>query len=111
MVTALSQDQERLLARHAAARNTTPALALQALLESSPPQRRPWTPEELAYLRDPRNSPRDIARITGRSATAISVRRNQLAHDENLPRLLRPAKRPARTPALETTADAAPTNS
>lgn len=89
----LTPDQERLLSRHAAARNCTPAEALNALLESNPPQRRPWTPEELDLLRNPRNAPRDIARRTGRSSTAISVRRNQLAHEENIPALLRPRRK------------------
>jgi hypothetical protein len=99
MVTQLSQDQERLLARHAAARNLTPEQALQALLDAPTPQRRPWTDQELAYLRDPHNRPRDIARKTGRSTTSISVRRNQLAHDENLPQLLRPRRLKPTPPA------------
>lgn len=88
MVT-LTDEQERQLAVHAAARYMTPAEALQCLLDQTPPQRRPWSELELAMLREKSNSPRSIANQTGRSITSISNRRHQLAIDENRPDLLR----------------------
>lgn len=98
MVT-LTEDQERMLAQHAAARNCSPAQALQALLSQPMPRKRAWSPTELDYLRDPRNSPRNIAALTGRSVSSVSVRRHQLAKEENLPALMRPARTPPADPA------------
>lgn len=90
MVTlTLTEDQERRLAAHATARNMSLPDALQDLLDAEPPQRRAWTPEELDYLRDPRNSPRSIAAWTNRSVTSVSVRRSQLAKAENITALQR----------------------
>lgn len=97
MVTAaatytLTPEQERGLIRHAAALRTTLPEALDVLLTSPPaPNRRLWTPEELTLLRNPANRPKDIARRTGRTITAVSNRRSQLARDENLPDLQRTA--------------------
>lgn len=79
----LTPEQERRLTQHAAARNLTLPEALQALLDTSPPQHRPWTEAELEMLRNSKNKPRDIARQTGRTVTAVSVRRHKLAKDEN----------------------------
>ena len=87
----LTPEQQAKLARHAAARNCSLPEALDALL-SSPPPRRPWTPQELALLRNPRNHPRDIARATHRTATAVSNRRYLLAREENILALQRPRK-------------------
>lgn len=78
----LTTEQERRLTAHAAARSLTPAEALQALLDTPLPaplhSRRPWTPEELALLANPRNSPRDLAVRTGRTRAAVSNKRNKM---------------------------------
>jgi hypothetical protein len=99
MVITLTPEQERGLIRHAAALRTTLPEALNILLTAEPQaNRRIWTPEELAYLRDPRNRPKDIARKTGRTVTAVSNRRSQLARDENRPELRRKGPRPPPNP-------------
>jgi hypothetical protein len=94
----LTPEQERGLIRHAAALRTTLPEALDILLTAPPaPNRRLWTPEELQLLRNPANRPKDIARTTGRTVTAVSNRRSQLAREENIPELLRtPPAAPAR---------------
>jgi len=80
----LTPEQERGLIRHAAALRVTLPEALDILLTAEPsPNRRLWTEDELQLLRNPRNAPRDIARRTGRTVTAVSNRRSQLARDEN----------------------------
>lgn len=89
MVT-LTSEQERRLTQHAAASNSTPSEALDALLSLPPlrqgPRRR-WTPEELVFLRNPKNTPRDLAKLLNRTEASISARRTQLAREENLPAL------------------------
>jgi hypothetical protein len=92
VVTAPEWTRPRLisLAKHAAASDTTPDEALDALLALPPldiGSRRRWTEAELALLRNPRNRPTDIARQTNRTTAAVSARRTQLARDENLPAL------------------------
>lgn len=89
MVITLSEDEERMLARHAAAQNLTPEQALRQLISSPPPQRRAWTEQELRQLRDPRNAPRDLAVALGRSVQAVSQRRHQLAYEEDIIELKR----------------------
>lgn len=100
----LSEQQARRLSEHGKARNlSSPEEALQALLDLPLPQRRAWTELELSYLRNRTNTPRAIAQLTGRSVTAVSVRRNQLAREENRPDLQRPVRsrppEPLPTPA------------
>lgn len=82
MVITLSDDEERMLSRFAAAQNLTPRQALDQLLSSPVPQRRRWTPDELEMLRNPANSPRSLAKALNRSANAISVRRALLRKED-----------------------------
>lgn len=79
----------RKLTAHAAALNTYPEAALDALLDQPPlPRRnskRRWTPEELKQVANLKNSPRSLARELGRTPTAISNKRNEMqaANREN----------------------------
>lgn len=83
-----TRERTILLTQHAAASNTTPDEALDALLALPPlrtqgPRRR-WTEQELILLRNPRNKPRDIARQLGRTEASVSARRSQLAREEGI---------------------------
>lgn len=93
-MVSLTEDQERLLSQHAAARGQTPAEALQTLLESPLPARKRWSEQDLILLRNPANSPRSLSLILKRSPSAISVRRHQLAKEENRPELMRKTRNP-----------------
>jgi hypothetical protein len=100
----LTPAQQATLLRYAAHNALhSPQEALDHLLsttDTNTPRssRRPWEPQELALLRNPRNHPRDIARATGRTPSAVSNRRHQLAREENLPALRRPPPTPPPAP-------------
>jgi len=55
------------------------ALTLLTHLAENPPSRMPWTTRQLEYLREDR-SPAELARVIGRSESAIRARRRQMAH-------------------------------
>jgi hypothetical protein len=79
----LTPTQQQRLIEHAAATGQGLEDTLDELLAQPPipaaADRRRWTPEELELLRNPKNSPRSIARRTGRSVASVSARRYQLS--------------------------------
>lgn len=109
MEVTLTPAQQATLLRYAAHHGlSSPQEALDHLLsttDTNTPRssRRPWEPQELALLRNPRNHPRDIARATGRTPSAVSNRRHQLAREEGLHALQRPPRQPAPAPEQEPT--------
>lgn len=83
----LTRDQYRKLTKHAAALDTTPEDALNTLLDLPPlsgnPVRKPWEPWELELLANPANSPRTLARRTGRTRASISNKRHKILRSAN----------------------------
>lgn len=99
MVT-LTRAQYLRLVQHAAAQAITPEEALQTLLDQEPitssRAHRPWSEDELDAIRNPANSPRAIARTYGRTTSAVSNKRYELARTEGRTNLQRRRKPPAK---------------
>ncbi len=106
----LTDDQEVLLIQLAAAKRARLQDALTQALDDALKGAQthkawsPWTDRELDLLRDSRNTPRSIARATGRTPASVAQRRSILAKQEGRTDLQRKrGPRPSPPPPPELT--------